>query len=460
MNILTMKNSDKLSPVRTRLAIKSILPSLALIPFTITGLNSCSAPTQETAKPNVILIMADDMGYECLSSNGSISYSTPQIDSLADQGIRFTHCISQPLCTPSRVKMMTGLYNYRNYEYFDYLNPDQTTFGNIMHNAGYATCIAGKWQLNGISYKKEIADWDDVNRPNHFGFDEYCLWQLTKGKKDGERYANPKIEQNGSQLEAGEDSYGPDIFSDFVIDFIDRNKDKPFFIYYPMVLVHDPFVPTPDSKTWSDKDRRYKRDTAYFKDMVAYTDKVVGKIHDKLVATGLDNNTLLIFTGDNGTNVNIVSYTSDDTIRGGKGNTIDAGTRVPLVIHWPEKIKQPRVYTGLVEFSDFYPTLAEIADTTVNVDGQSFYALLNDSGTFERKTAFVNYDPRWSPNVNQYRNRFARTIRYKLYQDGNFYNLTNDVLEKHPVPADSLSPEMMTTRDSLQAVLDEAPAWK
>ena len=125
-----------------------------------------------------------------------------------------------------------------------------------MHDAGYATCIAGKWQMNGISYKNKIPAWDDATRPNHFGFDEYCLWQLTKNKKEGERYADPMIEQNGTVLETAEDSYGPDIFSNYVIDFIERHKDKPFFIYYPMVIVHDPFVPTPDSKSWPDKENR------------------------------------------------------------------------------------------------------------------------------------------------------------------------------------------------------------
>jgi arylsulfatase A len=439
---------------------KGFLTLFASFPLVLSGLNSCSHNPAENTKPNLILIMADDMGYECLSSNGSISYSTPQIDSLAAHGIRFTHCISQPLCTPSRVKIMTGLYNYRNYEYFDYLNPDQTTFGNIMHDAGYVTCISGKWQLNGISYKKEIPAWDDINRPNHFGFDEYCLWQLTKTRKEGERYADPLIEKNGSILKLAKDSYGPDIFSDYVIDFIERHKDKPFFVYYPMVLVHDPFVPTPDSKSWPDRENRYRNDTANFKDMVAYTDKIVGKIHDKLVETGLDDNTILIFTGDNGTNIRIVSYTRNDSIRGGKGNTIDAGTRVPLVIHWPASITRGRVYTGLVEFSDFFPTLAEISGTVAHSDGQSFYSLLNDTGSFNRTTAFVNYDPRWSQNVNRYRNRFSRTIRYKLYQDGKFYDLSNDVLEKHPIPAERFSPEMTAVKDSLQAILDKAPEWK
>ena len=355
---------------------------------------------------------------------------------------------------------MTGLYNYRNYEYFDYLNPNQRTFGNLMHEAGYATCIAGKWQLNGTSYKKQIPNWNDNSRPQHFGFDEYCLWQLTKTRAQGERYANALIEQNGSVLPVKENSYGPDIFCDYVLDFIERKKDVPFFVYYPMVLVHNPFVPTPDTKDWADPEKRYRKDTAYFKDMVAYTDKIVGKIHQKLVSLGLDKNTILIFTGDNGTNTAIVSHTTYDTIRGGKGNTIDAGTRVPLVVHWPAKIKQGHVYEGLVEFSDFYPTLAEIADIPVDADGKSFYALLRDSGTFDRETAFVHYDPRWGASVNQYRNRFARTLRYKLYQDEKFYDLDNDVLEKHPLSRDSLDTHILPVWDSLQVILDKAPPWQ
>ena len=151
------------------------------------------------------------MGYECLSCYESVSYGTPVLDSLASKGIRFSHCVSQPLCTPSRVKIMTGLYNYRNYDFFGHLNSEQYTFGNLMNDAGYATCIAGKWQLNGLAYKDSLPEWSDTLRPNRFGFDEFCLWQLTKGKREGERYANPLIEQNGKILERNENSDGPDI---------------------------------------------------------------------------------------------------------------------------------------------------------------------------------------------------------------------------------------------------------
>ena len=177
---------------------------------------------------------------------------------------------------------MTGMYNYRNYDYFGHLNNDAYTFGNLMKDAGYTTCIVGKWQLNGLAYKDEIPYWNDNTRPYKFGFDEYCLWQLTQGRDKGERFADPLIEQNGEILDTDIDDYGPDIFTNYLLDFIDRNSKDPFFVYFPMVLVHEPFVPTPDSRDWADPSMRYKKDTSYFRDMVSYTDKIIGKIVDKL----------------------------------------------------------------------------------------------------------------------------------------------------------------------------------
>jgi arylsulfatase A len=410
-------------------------------------------------KPNVILIMADDMGYECLSCYGSQSYKTPVLDSLASHGMLFGQCHSQPLSTPSRVKLMTGLYNYRNYDYFGHLSNDQYTFGSLMKEAGYSTCITGKWQLNGLSYKDSITYWNDITRANKFGFEEYCLWQYTMTREEGERYSRPLIEQNGITLDTDEDDYGPDIFSDYILDFIERKKDKPFFIYYPMVLVHDPFVPTPASKDWEYRDQRYSRDTAYFKEMVAYADRIVGKIAAKLKALELDDKTILIFTGDNGTNRSIYSRTSKGIIRGGKGNTIDAGTHVPLIVYWPQSIEKGSVYNGLIEFSDFFSTMAEIAGKEVNCDGRSFYQLLTGSAYKPRKTLSVHYDPRWSKNVNQYRNQFVRTIDYKLYSDGRFFDLSHDLAEKHPLPADSLSSTEKVTFVFLTNELNKHPVW-
>ncbi len=418
---------------------------------------SCSTreATSEPNLPNVILIMADDMGYECLSSNGCLEYQTPVLDQLAVDGIRFTGCIAQPLCTPSRVKIMTGLYNFRNYEHFTYLNSNQRTFGNFMKETGYQTCIAGKWQLNGIVY--DLPGCRDNQRPRHFGFDEYCLWQLTKERKDGKRFANPLIEQNGVFLERDSNAYGPDIFADFILDYIDRKKEHPFFVYYPMVLVHSPFVPTPDSDAWSDPSSRYRSDTIYFKEMVEYLDKTVGRIVQKLKAENLFDNTLLIFTGDNGTHVNISTNTVDGPVRGFKGNTTDGGTRVPLVVSWPDKIKESKVYDGLIEFSDFYATLADVAGREEKSDGVSFYGLLTGEDFVGRETAFVHYDPRWNERVNQYRGQFARTVKFKLYNDGRFYDLAKDRLELQPIPDSLLTDEQLNQFRKLRAVLERAP---
>jgi arylsulfatase A len=131
--------------------------------------------------------MADDFGYECIGANGSTSYQTPHIDKLAATGMRFEHCYSQPLCTPTRVQLMTGQYNIRNYVRFGLLDPKQTTFAHLFKQAGYTTGIVGKWQLGG-----------GFDGPKHFGFDEYCLWQLTRRPP---RFANPGLEINGKEID-------------------------------------------------------------------------------------------------------------------------------------------------------------------------------------------------------------------------------------------------------------------
>ena len=335
-----------------------IKPFIIFLIFICIG---CNQIHNEIRKPNVILIMADDIGYEGLGINGSLSHSTPNLDALASNGVNFTNAIANPLCTPSRVKIMTGKYNYKNYDYFTHLNSSEKTFGNLFKENGYETAIVGKWQLNGLKISEiDQRIKEDNTRPYKFGFDEYCLWQLTKTKDFGERFANPLIEQNGKFLDRNKDLYGPDIVSDYAIDFIQRNKEKPFFLYYPMLLVHDPFVPTPDSKQWSNPNLRYKKNNLFFKDMVEYMDKIVGKIVQEIKAQGIEDNTLIMFVGDNGTNRNLVTKTVNGDVRGGKGNTITHGVHVPMIASWPTKIKKPVIYDSVVDLTDFYATFSDI----------------------------------------------------------------------------------------------------
>jgi arylsulfatase A len=409
-------------------------------------------------RPNVVLMMADDMGYECLSSNGSLSYKTPRLDAIAGQSVRFEHCYSTPLCTPSRVQIMTGQYNFRNYEAFGYLNPNQRTFGQVMRDSCYATAIAGKWQLNGLTYK--LPGFEDSARPIAAGFDEYCLWQLTKPRKEGERYWDPLIERNGQVLQDElKGQYGPDVFCDFVLDFIERKKDEPFFVYYPMVLTHDPFVPTPHSADRGEKDKHKN-----FADMVAYTDTIVGRVHDKLDELGLLENTILIFTADNGTNVAITSETREGEVKGGKGSTPNAGTHVPMVAYWKGHTPNGKTSLDLVDFTDILPTLAETAGVDLGdeipVDGRSFLPQLRGERGNPRDWVFCHYDPMWG-RLSERKTRFARTERFKLYHDGRFYDVPADVLEKNNIDiTQGAEIELKAAeREKLQAVLDSFPPW-
>jgi len=407
--------------------------------------------------PNIVLILADDMGYECLGCNGSTEYKTPILDKLAANGICFDHCYSQPLCTPSRVKLMTGKYNYRNYEDFGYLNPDQVTFANLLHDKGYKTCVAGKWQLNGI-YKNTPGS-EDVNRPYEFGFDEYCLWQLNHLPELGERYANPLITQNGKDMSRDHDKYGPDIFCDYICNFIKRNARKPFFVYYPMVLIHDPFVPTPDSPDWANRSMRYKRDTTYFRDMVAYTDKIVKKIRNVLVSNNLWDNTVFIFVADNGTHTSIISKTEKRDVKGGKGYSINTGNHVPLIISWPDKIRKPMVFHGIVDFADFLPTLADVAGikpSEYSTDGKSFFNVLIKNEETTKSETFIHYSPRWGKFKH---NRWVMDGVYKLYKDGRFFNTLNDPDEKSPIVNLSFEEKKVKTRfkSILQSKENEFP---
>jgi arylsulfatase A len=417
----------------------------------LAAIYSLTVQSQTRDLPNVILIMADDMGHECLGSYGS-TYQTPVLDSLAANGIRFTNAISQPLCTPSRVKLMTGLRNYQNYTHFGYLGRDQRTIGHLMKDAGYTTLVAGKWQLNGLSQK--MPDAGDNTLPHHFGFDEYSLWQLTKPRtKTAERYANPLIEKNGKVLDQDPDQYGPDLFVEHVLDFIERKKDQSFFVYYPMVLVHDPFVPTPDSKNWEDPELRYKADTAYFREMVTYADKIVGKIVRKVNELGLDN-TLIIFTGDNGTHPTVFTPTDHGIIRGDKGQPTDGGTKVPLIANWPGHIQPDRVTDGLVEFTDFFATLAELTGREEQTDGVSFLNVLEGKSDTDRATVTVYYDPHWGRFEKAV---FVRDKRYKLYRDGRFYDLDQDRLEAHPLTEKEWSKEAETSYKILAKAIESVP---
>lgn len=396
-------------------------------------------PLQLPDNPNIILILADDLGYETIACNGGTSYRAPNLDQLAATGMRFTHCYATPLCTPSQVQLMTGKYNFRNYEKFGYLNPKEKTFANLLQDAGYKTAIAGKWQLGG-----------NAATVKNFGFDEFCMWQLSAGDFLY-RYKDPKI-----TVSTGYRQYGPDIFTDFILHFMERHRNERFFVYYPMCLVHDPFQPTPATEAFGSYMVQGTDDTTYFRPMVAYMDKLEGKITTGLERLNLPDNTVIIFTGDNGTSPKVFSRMGNHIVQGDKGNTTEAGTHVPLIVNWPGHTLRGTVLKDLIDFTDFLPAMAGVAGVPLTAagtfDGQSFYGQLTGKKTTPRKWIFCDYDPKGRDFTPQ---RYAQDHRWKLYASGKFYDLQNDRLEKHPLPQSKLTRDGQRAYRKLQTVLEK-----
>jgi len=414
----------------------------------------CGQSGEEQTQTNVILIMADDLGFETIGCYGGESYSTPHLDRLAMEGMKFTHCFANPLCTPSRVQIMTGKYNFRNYIGFGLLDPGAETFGDVFKQAGYQTCIVGKWQLFGNEHQRALAGGRSGSRPEEAGFDRYCLWQVEHRQS---RYKDPVIEtsEDGESLYQG--AYGPDVFTDYLIEFIREVKDDPFFVYYPMCLTHDPFQPTPADPEFESFDvSKPLNDTTYFENMLVYTDGIVGRIVEFLQQEGLAKETLVIFTGDNGTDRDVISTWNGQRIRGNKGYTNRYGTNVPLIIHGSSIIEQGTTNDALIDFTDFLPTILEAADIPLPkdfyTDGVSFYPLLTGEDGNEREWVFCHYDPNWGKFPSR---RWVQDHQWKYYEDGAFYDLVNDPHEQLPINQTDMSTEMKRAMEKFKTVLQD-----
>lgn len=431
-----------------------------------------AAATVTARPPNVVLIMADDMGWETVGTYRGEDYDTPNLDRLAAEGMRFDHAYSTPICTPSRVMLMTGKYNYRNYTHFGRLASSEHTIGHVMQEAGYRTAIAGKWQLNGIHYPELFSDAHDSMRPMRFGFDEACLWQVTKHKQQrlggGERFWSPPLEVNGKMVtvEENADLYGPDIMSGFLLDFMSRHRDEPFFVYYPSNLVHDPFVPTPDTIGDAPRDQSANAEPkdpvakkTNFVAMVEYLDQIVGRFVDRLEEIGQLDNTLIIFTADNGTSIKITSNWNGREIQGGKASQTDMGTHVPFIAYWRGTITPGTITDELVDFTDIYPTLADLTGQKVafpeTIDGRSLVPVLKGEPAEPKVFVMSHYQPYWGGG--KFRTEvFARTTDHKLYGDGSFFDMSRDLDEANDLSA-NLSTSEESVRAFLQGIIDQTP---
>jgi arylsulfatase A len=245
-------------------------------------------------------------------------------------------------------------------------------------------------------------------------------------------------------------------------------------MYYTIAHAHGPQVPTPDSAVRVSK--KAKRDTKHFADMVTYTDKIVGKILDKLDAAGLSENTLVLFVGDNGTDKKVTSLLGERQIKGGKGGTRDAGTHVPLLAYWQGVTPVGRICDDLIDFSDFAPTLVQMSQTTVPTglafDGISFLPQLTGKQGHPKEYIFCHYDKGKHPIEGQTSKqaekrkaktgrqdrasytRWVRDKRWKLYDNGKLFDVVGDPDEQQPIQA-GVNPVADYIRKQFQAVLDD-----
>lgn len=422
---------------------------------------------QHPDKPNIILIIGDDVGYEIPAFNGGQSYSTPNLDYMAAHGMTFTHFYSHPDGFPSRLAIYTGKYNYRNYITWGYMPVSEKTIGNMMKDAGYATCFTGKWQCSGGGAGI-----------NGFGFQDYLVYLPFPANQRERRYKSPLLYSNGNYLSGSETEglYSEDLFTSYLFQFIDNNINKPFFAVYATNLIGGPYVPTPNDickypdwdiahdNTWSNADK-------YNNSMVAYMDKKAGEVVSKIKASGLDNNTLIMFCGDNATLRDIQSVWRGDSVSGGKTTTTWRGITNPVVAYWPGKIAPGSVTNSLIDYTDFLPTFADAANIPVpgdygTLDGVSFYHNL-------RGTAGVNKDLiqcYWNNDLTDDGTGgnppeiFVFDYDYKLYDDSakltdisyrydRFFDLKNDPEEKSPLADAVLTPQQQAKKEEFIAVL-------
>lgn len=417
-------------------------------------------------RPNILFILLDNVGKDWFRCYGSQEDQTPNIDRLARTGIKYRNCYVTPVCSTTRVMLLTGRYPFTTGwhthhdpaiyggGYFDWRN--EVCMARVLQDAGYETCISGKWQIN------DLFDPEQEEALTKHGFDEYCIFP--EGKKGHpahkKRYWDPYVIRNGEKLET-EGQFGPDIFTDYLIDFFKRKKDKPFFAYYSTILTHIPVVSTPHNKD-EDLSPRGK-----FAGMLNYADFLIGRLEKSLEELGLREKTIIFIVVDNGTDKGTDQKDPQDL--GGRINGRTAGEGIyslkeqginmPLIVNCPGYIPEGKESDTLVDASDFLPTLAGLANAKlpsgVRIDGQSFAGEITGSDR--------DFTPRPWCLSQYYKTRVVRNQRFKLYSTGEFYDLSADPLEEHNINLSEIlekDNELNIGYRELQKVLDSLPENK
>lgn len=419
-------------------------------------------------QPNIVFIMVDDLGCEWLSCYGGREMKTPNLDKLAESGMQFSNAYSMAQCTPTRATLLTGQYPFRHgwVNHWDvprwgagcHFDPRHNiTFARVLKTAGYATAAAGKWQINDFRVQPDVMQ--------KHGFDEHCMWTgyETSNPPSAKRYWDPYIHTNkGSRTHKGR--FGTDVFVDFLIDFMKRNKDKPMMLYLAMCLTHGPLTNTPLDPDAKGKIERHKA-------MVRYTDHAVGRIVKALDKLNIRKNTIVFFTTDNGSSKGITARMNGRLVRGGKATIGEPGVRAPFIVNCPGLVPAGTRTDALTDFTDMFPTFTELAGARIPdkvfLDGRSIANLLlgktrDSSRDWIMAMGFgaAKLADGRVVGTKEYADRAVRDKRHKLWiqnsKPAKLFDLLADPGETNNLIG-STDPNVLAARKKLEAVVRSFP---
>ncbi|MFT7641262.1 MAG: arylsulfatase A-like enzyme [Pirellulaceae bacterium] len=420
------------------------IPLFVLCVLSLTVVLSLTGVGQ-AAPPNVVVILTDDQGWGDLSLNGNTNLSTPNIDALARAGASFERFYVCPVCSPTRAEFLTGRYHLRSGVFStsaggERMDLDEMTIADTFKAAGYATAAFGKWH-NGMQYPYH---------PNGRGFDEY--YGFCSGHWGD--YFSPPLEHNGKIVKG--EGFVIDDFTNRAMQFIETNKDKPFFVYLPYNTPHSPMqVPAKWWKKFAGKELELRHREPN-KENVQHTlaalamceniDWNVGRIVNKLDELKIADNTIVVYFCDNGPN----GSRWNGGMKGRKGSTDEGGVRSPLIVRWPKTIPAGREIKQIGGAIDLLPTLAELAGVKVAskkpLDGISLKPqLLKGNDEFSNRSIFSHWNGKFS----------VRNQLFRLDYKGKLFDMSKDpgqyadVTKQHPDVAASLQQEVLQWRDSL-----------
>lgn len=455
--------------------------------YLISCTNQTKQKNEKSAKPNIVYILADDLGYGDLSCYGQTHFETPNIDNLAENGMKFTqHYSGSTVCAPSRSSLMTGKHTGHTFirgnkewkpEGQYPLKAEAVTMAEALQDAGYVTGAFGKW---GLGYPGSEGD------PNNQGFGEFYGYNC---QRIGHHYYPYHMWHNQEKVMLEGNSgtqtgvYGPEIIHEHAMKFLEENKDKPFFMYYPSIIPHaELFAPEEYMEKYRDKflpEKKYKgvdegenfrqgpygsqpESHAAFAAMIDYLDMQVGEIIAKLKELGVYENTLIIFTSDNGPHMEGGAdpdyFDSNGPLKGYKRDLYEGGIRVPMIAVWNGKIVAGSETDHISAFWDIFPTVAEISGASVpeDIDGISFLPTLLGNEKKQKEHEYMYWEFHERGGRQAVRKGNWKLVRYNVLDPEKttteLYNLStdlgeeNNVAEQHPEMVEELSNIMKNAR--------------